>query len=57
MISVHIPAEAKFVTGVEAIRSPCWPFGRDIFYKMVHEDRIIQPPPIQARALCIPSLK
>jgi hypothetical protein len=35
MTSVHIPDEAKFVTGVQAIRSPRWPFGRDTFYKMV----------------------
>jgi hypothetical protein len=40
MTAVHIPDEAKFVTGVQAIRSPRWPFGRDTFYKMVRAGRI-----------------
>ncbi|GAA6196653.1 hypothetical protein NBRC116598_20970 [Pseudophaeobacter arcticus] len=40
MTSVHIPDEAKFVTGVQAIRSPRWPFGKDTFYKMVREGMI-----------------
>ncbi len=37
MTSAYIPDEAKFVTGVQAIRSPRWPFGKDTFYKMVRE--------------------
>lgn len=40
MTSVHIPDEAKFVTGVQAIRSPRWPFRKDTFYKMVREGMI-----------------
>ena len=40
MTSMHIPEEAKFVTGVQAIRSPRWPFGRDTFYKMVRTGQI-----------------
>ncbi len=45
MTSVHIPEEAKFVTGVQAIRSPRWPFGRDTFYKMVRAGRIVKHHP------------
>jgi len=45
MTSVHIPDEAKFVTGVQAIRSPRWPFGRDTFYKMVRAGRIAKHHP------------
>jgi hypothetical protein len=40
MTSVHIPDEARFVTGVQAIRSPRWPFRKDTFYKMVREGMI-----------------
>ena len=45
MTSAHIPDEAKFVTGVQAIRSPRWPFGRDTFYKMVRAGRIVKHHP------------
>lgn len=45
MSSVHISEEAKFVTGVQAIRSPRWPFGRDTFYKMVRAGRIAKHHP------------
>jgi len=40
MTSVFISEEAKFVTGVQAIRSPRWPFQKDTFYKMVREGLI-----------------
>ncbi|OIQ42379.1 MAG: hypothetical protein BM560_08145 [Roseobacter sp. MedPE-SWde] len=40
MTSVHISDEAKFVTGVQAIRSPRWPFRKDTFYKIVREGMI-----------------
>ena len=40
MTSVLITEEAKFVTGIQAIRSPRWPFGKDTFYKMVREGSI-----------------
>jgi hypothetical protein len=40
MTSVLISEEAKFVTGVQAIRSPRWPFGKDTFYKMVRDGLI-----------------
>ena len=40
MPALHIPDDAKFVTGVQAIRSSRWPFGRDTFYKMVRAGRI-----------------
>ncbi|PCJ05883.1 MAG: hypothetical protein COB16_14405 [Rhodobacteraceae bacterium] len=40
MTSVLISEEAKFVTGVQAIRSPRWPFQKDTFYKMVREGLI-----------------
>ncbi|CUH87331.1 hypothetical protein PH5382_01257 [Phaeobacter sp. CECT 5382] len=40
MTSAYVPEEAKFVTGIQAIRSPRWPFGRDTFYKMVRNGLI-----------------
>lgn len=45
MTAVHIPDEAKFVTGIQAIRSPRWPFGRDTFCKMVRAGRIAKHHP------------
>jgi len=40
MTSALITDEVKFVTGVQAIRSPRWPFQKDTFYKMVREGLI-----------------
>lgn len=35
-----ITDECVFVTGVQAIRSPRWPFSRDQFYKLVNRGLI-----------------
>jgi len=45
MTLAHIPAGAKFVTSVQAIRSPPSPLGGEFFYKMVREGRIAQQHP------------
>ena len=40
-----IPADAKFVTATQAIKSSRWPFSRATFYKMVKENLIVPRTP------------